>query len=114
MKFTFDKNYLLVQVAIVVIFYLLNTWLANKDTSNHFNVKKNDSITPYEMFTYVSGLQYGAPGSKLEPVSSEAKTLSLIQRVLFISMALGGLKLENATSTVNVPGFGFSAPKVDA
>ena len=112
MKFTLDKNFLLVQVAIVVIFYLLNTWLANKDKSLHFGVK--NSITPFEMFSYVSGLQYGAPGSKLEPVSPEAKVVALLQRVLFISMALGGLRSDKSDNSFSVPGFGFSAPKVEA
>ena len=108
MKFTLDKNFLLVQVAIVVIFYLLNTWLANKDKSKHFNAK--DSISPFDMFTYVSGLQFGAPGSKLEPVSSEAKVVALLQRIMFIAMAFGALTYVKSDSSLTVPGFGFANP----
>jgi hypothetical protein len=111
MKFTLDKNFLLVQVAIVVIFYLLNTWLANRGSS-HFNNK--ESISQYDMFTYVTGLQYGAPGSKLEPVSSEAKTIALLQRILFVVMVFGALSGARSDSSFSVPGFGFASGKSEA
>lgn len=89
MKFTFDKNFLFVQFAIVVLFYLINSLIISKSTVRHFSGK--DKIDASDLMLYVLGLQFGAPGSVIVPVSNEAITLATIQRILFISFAFGAL-----------------------
>ena len=89
MKFTFDKNFLVVQLTIVVLFYLINSIIISKGTVKHFTGK--DKIEASDLMLYVLGLQFGAPGSIIVPVSNEAITLATMQKILFVSMAFGAL-----------------------
>jgi hypothetical protein len=89
MKFTFDKNFLFVQFTVVVLFYLINSIIISRGTVKHFTGK--DKIEASDLMLYVLGLQFGAPGSIITPVSNEAITLATIQKILFVAFAFGAL-----------------------
>ena len=93
MKFTFDKNFFVVQFVLIIVFYLVNYMLVNsKNGVSHFTgLSKSKKIEAGELMLYVLSQQFGIPGSNLTPVSNQAITAAGIQKIIFAAYATGAL-----------------------
>jgi hypothetical protein len=93
MKFTLDKNFFFVQFCFVIIFYLLNSFLLNRNGSGtHFITSaKSRKIESSDLMLYVLSQLYGVPGNVLTPVSNEAITYSTIKKVMIFGYATNAL-----------------------
>ncbi len=120
MKITLDKNFLFVQFILVIVFYIINNFLAmngvikyrskqSKNSKNSNNSKKSKSVNSKYMnkhfecskpissdcvMLYVLSNQFGVPNSKLLPKSRETKLVATVQRVIFIAMSFGALTYD--------------------
>jgi hypothetical protein len=93
MKITLDKNFLITQFVLIIIFYLINSFLLNdKKSKSHFTTtSKSKKIESGDLMLYVLAQQFGVPGSTLTPVSNEAIIVSAIQKIIFTAYATGAL-----------------------
>jgi hypothetical protein len=96
MKVSFDKNFLVHQLCLLIIFILINTLLVN-NTSNtkHFSTSSSN-IKSSDIVVYTIGQQFGIQGSTMFPVSKLAILSVTLQRFVMVAYVAGYILFDKS------------------
>lgn len=96
MKVSFDKNFLVHQLCLLIIFMLINTLLVNDSSSSkHFSTSSNN-IKTSDIVVYTIGQQFGIQGSTMFPVSKLAILSVTLQRFVMVAYVAGYILFDKS------------------